>query len=65
MPFYHDSGDLFRPSLVGREEWEPGYLACALSAIAAAKGHHAVAEAVLEISSREVAETFLEWHFNQ
>lgn len=46
-------------------QWEPGYLACALSAIAAAKGQHAIAEAVLEMSSPEVADGFLEWHFDQ
>jgi len=56
------------PGLVaqaGDRPWEPGFAACALSAIAAAKGHHAVAEAVLEMSSPEVAEEFIEWHFNQ
>jgi hypothetical protein len=40
--------------------WSAGRLACVLSAIAAAKGHHAIAEAVLEMSSTEVAESFLE-----
>lgn len=45
--------------------WEPGFLACALSAVAAAKGHHAVAEAVLELSSPEVAQEFIEWQFSQ
>jgi hypothetical protein len=55
------------PSLVAQavQPWEPGFAACALSAIAAAKGHHAVAEAVLEMSAPEVAEGFIEWHFNQ
>jgi hypothetical protein len=43
--------------------WSDEYLACALSAIAVAKGHHAVAEAVLELSSREIAQEFIEWHF--
>jgi hypothetical protein len=56
------------PALVAQaasRPWEPGFLACALSAIAAAKGHHAVAEAVLELSSPEVAQEFIEWQFNQ
>ena len=56
------------PSLVAQassRQWEAGFLACALSAIAAAKGQHAIAEAVLEISSHQVAEKFLEWHFDQ
>lgn len=41
--------------------WDADFLACALSAVAASKGHHAVAEAVLETSSAEVAEELLEW----
>jgi hypothetical protein len=45
--------------------WEPGFLACALSAIAAAKGQPMVAEAVLEMSEPEVAQEFLEWHMDQ
>jgi len=56
------------PGLIAQaaaRQWEPGYLACALSAIAAAKGQHAIAEAVLEMSSPEVAEGFLQWHFDQ
>lgn len=44
---------------------EAGFLACALSAIAASQGQHAVAEAALEISSPEVAGQFLEWYFDQ
>src|SRR5262249_15598075 len=56
------------PGLVAQasaRRWEPGFLACALSAIAASKGQHAVAEAVLELSSPEIAEKFLEWFFDQ
>ena len=45
--------------------WDAERLACVLSAIAAAKGHHAIAEAVLEMSSGEVAGKFLEWFFEQ
>jgi len=40
--------------------WEPGFLACALAAVAAAKGQPAVAEAVLELTP-DVAREFLEW----
>jgi len=56
------------PSLVAQAStrpWEAGFLACALSAIAAAKGQHEIAEAVLEMSSPKIAEQFLEWHFDQ
>jgi len=44
---------------------EAGFLACALSAIAASQGQHAIAEAVLEVSSPEVASQFLDWYFDQ
>lgn len=56
------------PDLVAQasaHEWEASFLACALSAIAAAKGHHAIAEASLELSSARSAENFLEWYFDQ
>ncbi len=55
------------PSLVAAaatREWDAGFLACALSAIAAAKGQPAVAEAVLELVP-EVAEEFIGWFFNR
>jgi hypothetical protein len=55
------------PSLVAAaaiREWEPEFLPCALSAIAAAKGQTAVAEAVLELTP-EVAEEFMEWFFER
>ncbi|MGZ4981228.1 MAG: hypothetical protein ACXWE4_07895 [Methylobacter sp.] len=45
-------------------EWETEFLPCALSAIAAAKGQTAVAEAVLELTP-EVAEEFMEWFFER
>jgi hypothetical protein len=45
--------------------WDAGFLACVLSAIAAAKGHHEVAEAVLEISSPEAASDFIQWFSDQ
>jgi hypothetical protein len=42
-----------------------GVVACALSATAAAQGQHAIAEAVLEMAEPEIAEQFLQWHFDQ
>jgi len=48
-------------SMAASKPWDSGRLACVLSAIAAAKGHHAVAEVVLEMSSAEAAEGMLEW----
>lgn len=40
--------------------WDPGFLACALAAVAAARGQPVVAEAVLELTP-DVAREFLEW----
>ncbi|MBL8152496.1 MAG: hypothetical protein JNN15_21460, partial [Blastocatellia bacterium] len=54
------------PSLIAAasaRQWDEGFRCCALSAIAAAKGQPAIAEAVLELSS-EVAGEFMEW-FNE
>jgi hypothetical protein len=51
------------PSLIAAaatRAWDDTSLCCALSAIAAAKGHIAVAEAVLELDTK-TAEAFLEW----
>jgi len=51
------------PALVASassREWDDEFLACALSAIAAAKGHASVAEASLELTP-EVAADFMEW----
>lgn len=53
------------PSLVAQaaeREWDEGFLVCALSAVAAAKGFGNVAEAVLEMTP-EVADEFREWFF--
>jgi hypothetical protein len=53
------------PSLVAAASagaWEPGFLTCALAAVAAAKGQPVVAEAALELTP-EVAEEFLAWYF--
>lgn len=53
------------PSLVAAaaaRKWDAAYLSCALSAIAAAKGFGAVAEAVMELDDQEVVVTeFLTW----
>jgi hypothetical protein len=51
------------PSLVAaaaRREWDDAFLSCALSAIAAAKGHITIAEAALELDTK-TAEEFLTW----
>jgi hypothetical protein len=56
------------PGLVAQaanREWEADYLACALAAIAAVKGQHVIAEAVLEMSSPKIAEEFLDRRFEQ
>ena len=45
--------------------WSRGFLACSLSAVAAAKGQYSVAEAILEMAQEGTAEEFLEWHYNQ
>jgi hypothetical protein len=55
------------PSLVAAaavRPWDSEFTACALAAVAAAKGNPRVAEAVLELTP-EVAEDFLEWFFAQ
>ncbi|MBO9786632.1 hypothetical protein [Xanthomonas phaseoli] len=44
--------------------WDPKFLACALAAVAAAKGQPAVAEAVFELTP-DVAEEFMEWFFTR
>ncbi|NJC97773.1 MAG: hypothetical protein C3F07_00300 [Anaerolineales bacterium] len=50
-------------SAAANREWDEGFLLCALSAIAAAKGYGTVAEAIQELHS-SVAEEFLEWLFS-
>jgi hypothetical protein len=55
------------PALVAaaaERPWDEGFLRCALSAVAAAKGSGIVAEAVQELSP-EVAEEFMEWFYNR
>lgn len=46
-------------------EWDTGFLASALAAVAAAKGQHEVAEAVMEMSTPKVATDFLAWFQDQ
>lgn len=55
------------PALVAAassRHWDEDFLCCALSAVAAAKGQPAVAEAVLELTP-EVAGEFMEWFFGR
>ena len=55
------------PGLVAEaasRQWDERFLRCALSAIAAAKGETAMAEAVLELSP-EVAGKFMEWFYER
>jgi hypothetical protein len=52
------------PELVAQtagRSWDAPFAACALSAIAAAKGQHGLAEALLEMSSDDVIDDFNEW----
>lgn len=52
-------------AVAATKPWECSFLACALAAAAAAKGQHAVAEAILEMAEEGTAEEFLEWHYEQ
>lgn len=55
------------PALVSAaapREWDEGFLCCALSAVAVAKGQPAVVEAVLELSPEVVVE-FMEWFYQR
>lgn len=55
------------PDLVAQasaREWDGDFLACALSAVAAAKGFGNVAEAVLEMTP-DVADQFMEWYYSR
>lgn len=55
------------PSMVAAaasRPWDGNFLACALSAIAAAKNQPTIAEAVLELSP-QAAEEFMEWWFSR
>ena len=39
-----------------------GFLSCVLAAVAVAKGHPTIAEAILEMGQEGTAEAFLKWH---
>ncbi|VXC71277.1 hypothetical protein [Massilia sp. 9I] len=56
------------PALVPRlagTQWSTGFTACALSATAAAKGQHELAEALLELTSSDTVGEFLEWSYDR
>jgi hypothetical protein len=46
-------------------QWNAAFTACALSATAATKGQHDLAEALLEMPSAEAAREFLEWSYDR
>jgi hypothetical protein len=48
-------------ALAASEQREASFVACALSAAAAALGQHTIAEVILEMESPEVAPEVLEW----
>lgn len=43
------------------KQWSAAFTACALSATAAAKGQHELAEALLELTSSDTVGQFLKW----
>jgi hypothetical protein len=51
-------------SSASSREWDSGFLCCALSAVAAAKGHALVAESILELTP-DVAKEFMDWFSNR
>jgi hypothetical protein len=56
------------PALVAsaaEKQWSTAFTACALSATAAAKGQHALAEALLELASSDTVGEFLEWFYDR
>lgn len=56
------------PALVASVEerhWSTAFTACALSATAAAKGQHELAEALLELASSDTVGEFLEWSYDR
>ena len=55
------------PALVASaasRDWDAGFLACAMSSLAAAKGFGTVAEAALELTP-DVADEFMDWFFTR
>jgi hypothetical protein len=56
------------PALVAsaaKKPWSAAFTACALSATAAAKGQHELAEALLEMTSPDTVGEFLEWFYDR
>lgn len=56
------------PALVEKaagKHWDTGFAACALSATAVAKGQHALAEALLALSSDDAIDDVREWMDNR
>jgi len=56
------------PALVAsasEKQWSAAFTACAISAIAAAKGQHELAEALLELTSSDTICEFLEWSYDR
>ena len=47
------------------KQWSAAFTACALSATAAAKGHHELVEALLELTSSDTVDEFLEWSYDR
>lgn len=47
------------------KQWSAAFTACALSATAAAKGQHGLAEALLELTSSDTVDQFLEWSYDR
>ncbi|WP_036168702.1 hypothetical protein [Massilia sp. 9096] len=47
------------------KQWSTAFTACALSAIAAAKGQHELAEALLELTTPNTVDEFLEWSYDR
>jgi hypothetical protein len=50
---------------VAEKQWGIAFTACALSATAAAKGQHDLAEALLELTSPDTVSEFLEWSYDR
>jgi len=48
-------------AIAGKTQWSTASTACALSATAAAKGQHELAEALLDLTSPDTVGEFLEW----
>jgi hypothetical protein len=56
------------PALVANaaeKRWSAAFTACALSATAAVKGQHDLAEALLELASPDTVNEFLEWSYDR